>query len=105
MQVAVWNDYGGFELPVKATKKFCELKGLKWSHKAHRDIIDNTDRGDPTLLKVIEHFKGKGKRGGECLGIVLLEIPDTVSWHIEYSDMGHEWVAEDHRFWLPESGT
>jgi len=52
---------------------------------------DKINREDPILIKLVKSKKD------HILKVV--EIPDDVNWHIEETESGNEYVAEDHRTW------
>ena len=53
------------------------------------------DRTDPLLIQVIKELGSFA-----CDDLKIVEVPDDVKWHIECSDDGGEWIAENHRTWF-----
>ena len=59
--------------------------------KENRFDEDEIDREDYILIKLVKAKKDPILK--------VVEIPDDVDWHIEETDSGNEYVAEDHRTW------
>jgi hypothetical protein len=53
-------------------------------------------RDDPVLIQVVEELGEEAN--GMCAHLKVIEIPDTIQWHIEEYD-GNEHVAQDHMTW------
>jgi hypothetical protein len=54
------------------------------------------NRNNPLLIQVIEEL-GEESYGDGILKIV--EIPDNIIWSINQTELGEEWVYEQHRTW------
>jgi hypothetical protein len=113
--VVINTCHGGFSLSHEAIKRYHELQGqtIYYHTTEYADIflyhLDPTDpeasswtdrdvpRDDPYLVRVVEEMGGEAA-GGPCAVLKIVEIPQSVSWHIRDYD-GLEWVAENHRTW------
>jgi hypothetical protein len=107
--------HGGFSLSHAAIMRYHELQGQKIYFRTteyadillyHLDPANPTasswsdrdvPRDDPYLVRVVEEMGGEAA-GGLAAMLKVVEIPESVAWHIEEYD-GLEWVAENHRTW------
>lgn len=109
MKVVINKCYGGFGLSDKAIERYLDLKGLKYTKELDKYSFTNynveghedwyyreIDRGDPTLIQVVEEM-GKDANG-DYAKLSIVVVPDGIEWQIEEYD-GMEWVAEAHRTW------
>ena len=109
MKVVINKCYGGFGLSDKATERYLDLKGLKYTKEKDKygytnHIVEGNedwyyreiDRGDPALVQIVEEMGADAN--GDYAKLVIVEVPDDVEWIVEEYD-GMEWVAEAHRTW------
>jgi len=111
IKVVINSDYGGFGLSDAAIREVARRKGLEltgydksfalgvciYTDQFGDEFYDrNLDRDDPDLIAVVEEMGASAN--GLCAELVVVEVPDDVSWHIE-EYAGMEWVAETHRTW------
>jgi hypothetical protein len=122
MKVVINRCFGGFGLSDKAFELLLNRKGIRFEkqeseyaslrnlgimnyyHFGHlgddKHYISHydsyKDRSDVDLVAVVEELGEDAN--GICAELKVVEIPDSVAWHIcEYDGMEH--VAEDHRTW------
>jgi hypothetical protein len=122
MKVVINRCHGGFGLSDEAFALLLNLKGVKYEIKLAQvaigvkekefyaaghlgdgdyyldqyDYCDNSQRGNPDLVAVVEQL-GEGANGWAA-DLKIVEIPDDVKWHVAEYD-GLEWIAENHRTW------
>ena len=107
--------HGGFSLSHSAIMRYHELQGqiIYFRTTEYADVLlyylDPADptasdwsdrdipRDDPYLVRVVEEMGGEAA-GGLAAMLKVVEIPESVAWHIQEYD-GLEWVAENHRTW------
>jgi hypothetical protein len=88
-----------YTVPVAEYKKVYAKDNIERDYKASNELCfsdDDIERGDPTLVKVVEELKEEAN--GCHASLKIVEVPDDVEWTIEEYD-GSEWVAEKHRTW------
>jgi hypothetical protein len=114
-QIVINACHGGFSLSHAAILRYHELQGQTVYPEIteYADILlyhlDPADpaasrwsdsdiaRDDPYLVRVVKEMGGEAA-GGPCAVLKVVEIPESVAWHIRDYD-GLEWVAENHRTW------
>lgn len=111
MKVVINGCYGGFSLSRKALHQLRELGNehaladVDWGEKYsdgsvnsyhYNGFLRSIPRDDPQLVQVVEEMGADAN--GSCADLVVIEIPDGISWHVEEYD-GNEHIAEDHRTW------
>ena len=111
MKIVINGGFGGFGLSEKAIMRYDEIKSINLVSKVeygithyYVDFIDNDNyfsdsdipRGDPALVQVVEELGHDAD--GQCANLKIVEVPDSVEWHISEYD-GSEHVAENHRTW------
>jgi hypothetical protein len=107
--------HGGFSLSHAAIMRYHELQGqiIYFRTTEYADILlyhlDPADpvasawndrdiaRDDPYLVRVVNEMGGEAA-GGLAAMLKVVEIPESVAWHIQEYD-GLEHVAENHRTW------
>lgn len=118
VKIVINTDYGGFSLSLLAREYIANLKGwtlvesttyenMAWweppinsiEHNVFGDQVWDQDlpRTDPHLIQCVEELGDSS--WGIYAELKVVEVPDSVSWHIQETD-GREWVAEDHRTWM-----
>lgn len=111
MKVVINHKHGGFGLSDEAVHRYAHLKGMHlvkerkhgMTHYYKDSISKETyfapyeiSRDDPVLVQVVEELGDKAN--SHYAHLVIVDIPDDVSWHIAEYD-GYEHVAENHRTW------
>ena len=107
--------HGGFSLSHDAIVRYHELQGqtIHWRRTEFGDALiyhtnprdpeashwsdQSISRDDPYLVRVVQEMGGEAA-GGPAAILKVVEIPESVAWHIADYD-GMEWVAENHRTW------
>ncbi len=81
---------GGSDTHQDLTRAMISLGGRYW------DSWTEGNRDHPLLIKVVEELEKEAS--GKCAELVIVDIPNAVSWEIEEYD-GVEHVVETHRTW------
>jgi hypothetical protein len=114
-RVVINTCHGGFSLSHEAIVRYHELQGqtIHWRTTDYADVLmyhtdlndpeaspwsdQSISRDDPYLVRVVQEMGGEAA-GGPAAMLKVVEIPESVAWHIQDYD-GLEWVAENHRTW------
>jgi hypothetical protein len=121
-KVVITPSVFGFGLSIEAVERLQEL-GVefkmpafydeKYPDKNSRDAklefalwaSDQIERTDSKLIQVVAELgdKAGGIINDRYIRLVIMDIPDDIKWYIETGDeFQNEWIAEEHRIWIPE---
>lgn len=112
MKVVINTCFGGFGLSHQAVLAYAKTKDIKlvWEEKfglkhycTDLEKMNQTYfsvyhilRNDPDLIAIVEKLGNKSF--GKAAQLMVIEIPDGISWSIEEYD-GVESIHENHRSW------
>ena len=78
-KIAINRRFGGFSLSEEAEKLYKKLEGIREDDDWYSQY--DIERGDPSLIKVIEEL-GEHANGSSAK-LKIVEIPDDVNWVIK----------------------
>ena len=90
-KIVISEQYGGFGLSVVARARLKEL-----GFDDGGDPYVWPERDSPLLVQVVEELGDTAS--GRYAGLVVIEIPDGIGWHVHEYD-GFESLHENHRTW------